>query len=96
MEIANANALISAIVMNESEDLSVYVRYLHDLHDLLESLGRPLSEVKKASNLLNSLNTKYFAMLIAFMSTVRTQLSVLGGYGVCKIRARCEPTRICG
>ena len=63
VEIANANALLSAIVMHESEDLSVYVQRLQELHDLLESLGEPLNETKKASNLLNSLNTKYFAMI---------------------------------
>ena len=61
VEIANANALLSAIVMHESEDLSVYVR--RELHDLLESLGEPINETKKASNLLNSLNTRYFAMI---------------------------------
>ena len=49
--------------MHESEDLSVYVQRLQELHDLLESLGEPLSETKKASDLLNSLNTKYFAMI---------------------------------
>ena len=63
MGIANANALLSAIVMHESEDLSVYVQLVQELHDLLKSLGEPLSETKKASNLLNSLNTKYFAMI---------------------------------
>ena len=61
--IANANALLSAIVMHESEDLSVYVQRLQDMHDLLSSLGETLTEAKKASNLLNSLNTKYFAMI---------------------------------
>ena len=39
VEIANANALLSAIVMHEFEDLSVYVPRLRELHDLLESLG---------------------------------------------------------
>ena len=63
VEIANAQALLSAIVMHESEDLSVYVQRLQELHDLLESLGEPISETTKASNLLNSLNTKYFAMI---------------------------------
>ena len=63
VEIANANALLSAIVMHESEDLSVYVQRLQEVHKLLESLGEPLNETKKASNLLNNLNTKYFAMI---------------------------------
>ena len=63
VEIANANALLSTIVMHEYEDLSVYVHCLQELHDLLESLGEPLSETKRASNLLNNLNTKYFAMI---------------------------------
>ena len=63
VEIANANALPSAIVLHESEDLSVYVQRLQELHDLLESLGELQSETKRASNLLNNLNTKYFAMI---------------------------------
>ena len=63
VELANANAMLCAIVMHETEDLSVYVQRLQELHDLLESLGEPLNETKKASNLLNSLNTKYFAMI---------------------------------
>ena len=46
VEIANANALLSAIVMHEFEDISVYVQRLQELHDLLESLGEPLSETK--------------------------------------------------
>ena len=44
VEIANANALLSAIVMHEYEDLSVYVQHLQELHDLLESLGEPPHE----------------------------------------------------
>ena len=63
VEIANANALLSAIVMSESEELSPYVQRLQDLHDLLERLGEPVTESKKASNLLNSLNSKYFPMI---------------------------------
>ena len=51
VEIANAQALLSAIVMHESEDLSVYVQRLQELHDLLESLGEPISETTKASNI---------------------------------------------
>ena len=50
VELANANALLSAIVMYESEDLSVYVQRLQEMHDLLASLGETLSEAKKASN----------------------------------------------
>ena len=53
----------SAIVMSESEAISPYVQRLQDLHDLLERLGEPVTEAKKASNLLNSLNSKYFAMI---------------------------------
>ena len=63
VEIANANALLSAIFMSETEDLSSYVQRLQDLHDLLERLGEPVSESNAASNLLNSLNSKYFAMI---------------------------------
>ena len=63
VEIANANALLFAIVMSESEAISPYVQRLQDLHDLLERLGEPGTEAKRASNLLNSLNSKYFAMI---------------------------------
>lgn len=62
-EISNANALLSAIVMGETEDLVAYIQRLQELHDLLDSLGVPVSEANKASNLLNSLNQGYFTMI---------------------------------
>ena len=62
-EISNAHALLSAITMGATENLVVYIQRLQELHDLLDSLGEPVSESKKASNLLNSLNSEYFNMI---------------------------------
>ena len=59
IEIANANAQLSAIVMGESEDLTDFVKRLQVLHMKLEQLGEPVSATKQASNLLNCLSTRY-------------------------------------
>ena len=63
IEIANATAQLSTIIMGEVEDLVVYVRRLQDLHSLLDRLGKAVSPNKQAINLLNSLNTRYFGMI---------------------------------
>ena len=63
IEIANAHAQLSAIIMGETEEIAVYVRRLQDLHSLLDRLKEPVSAAKQATNLLNSLNTRYFGMI---------------------------------
>ena len=63
IEIANANAMLLAIVMGENEDIAIYVCRLQDLHDLLERLKEPVSPAKQATNLLNNVNTRYFNMI---------------------------------
>ena len=63
IEVANANAQLSAIVMGETEDIAVYVRRLQEIHSLLDRLHEPVSPAKQATNLLNSLNTRYFGMI---------------------------------
>ena len=63
IEIANAQAQLSAIVQSESEDLTVFVRRLQEIHGLLDRLGEPIPSSKQATNLLNSLNTKYSPMV---------------------------------
>ena len=63
IEVANAQAQLSAIVMGESEDIAVYVRRLQEIHSLLDRLHEPVSPAKQATNLLNSLNTRYFGMI---------------------------------
>ena len=63
IEVANANAQLSAIIQAESEDLTAYVRRLQEIHDLLDRLGEPIPVTKQATNLLNSLNTRYSAMV---------------------------------
>ena len=63
IEISNANAQLSAIVMAEAEEITVYVRRLQELHSLLDRLGEPVSTTKQATNLLNSLNSKYSPMV---------------------------------
>ena len=49
--------------MTESESLAVYVRRLQDLHDLLARLEEPVPPTKQATNLLNSLNSRYNSMV---------------------------------
>ena len=63
IEVSNATAQLSAIIMTESEDITVYVRRLQELHSLLDRLGEPVPITKQATNLLNSLNTKYSPMV---------------------------------
>ena len=63
IEVANAQAQLSAIVMGETEDIAVYVRRLQEIHSLLDRLHEPVSPAKQATNLLNSLNTRYFGMI---------------------------------
>ena len=63
IEVANAQAQLSAIIMTESESLAVYVRRLQDLHDLLARLEEPVPPTKQATNLLNSLNSRYSTMV---------------------------------
>lgn len=63
IEIANATAQLSAIIMTEAEDITTYVRRLQELHSLLDRLGEAVAPTKQATNLLNSLNTKYSPMV---------------------------------
>ena len=63
IEVANAQAQLSGIIMTESESLVVYVRRLQDLHDLLARLEEPVPPTKQATNLLNSLNSRYSSMV---------------------------------
>ena len=63
IEVANAQAKLSAIVMGETEEIAVYVRRLQAIHDLLSRLNEPVSQAKQTTNLLNSLNTRYFGMI---------------------------------
>ena len=59
IEITNATAQLSAIIMTIAEDITTYVRRLQELHNLLGGLGEAVAPTKQATNLLNSLNTKY-------------------------------------
>ena len=63
IEVANAQAQLSAIVMEETEEIAVYVRRLQEIHSLLDRLHKPVSAAKQATNLPNSLNTRYFGMI---------------------------------
>ena len=63
IEVANAQAQLSAIIMTEVESISVYVQRLQDLHGLLDRLEEPVSATKQATNLINSLNSKYSSMV---------------------------------
>ena len=62
IEISNATAQLS-IVMAETEDITIYVRRLQELHSLLDRLGEPVAITQQATNLLNSLNSKYSPMV---------------------------------
>ena len=50
IEVANAQAKLSTIVMGETEEISVYVRRLQAIHDLLTRLNEPVSPAKQATN----------------------------------------------
>ena len=67
IEIANTEALLSAIIQTEAEDLNVYVKRLQQLHQDLKNLGAPVTPMKQAINLLNSLNTHYSPMVSTLM-----------------------------
>ena len=77
IEVANAHAQLSAIVMGESEEIDVYVRRLQEIHSLLDRLHEPVSPAKQATNLLNSLNTRYFGMIDVDAIVTSTQLNSL-------------------
>lgn len=63
IEVSNAEAQLSAIMQSESEDISAYVRRLQELHGVLDSLGQPIPATKQATNLINSLNSRYRPMV---------------------------------
>ena len=63
IEVANATAQLSAIIMIEAEDITTYVRRLEELHSLLDRLREAVATTKQATNLLNSLYTKYSPMV---------------------------------
>ena len=58
IEVSNATTQLSAIIMNEIEDITVHVRRLQELHSLLDRVGEPVPITKQATNLINSLNSK--------------------------------------
>ena len=68
IEIANAEAELTAIIMGEGEDLSDYVKRLQELHDRLGHLGEIVMPAKQTINFLNSLNTRYGARVESVMS----------------------------
>ena len=47
IEVANAHAQLSAIVMGESEDIVVYVRRLQEIHSLLDRLASRSARLNK-------------------------------------------------
>ena len=59
IEVSNAHAHLSAIIMTESENISIYVRRLQELHSLLYRSGETVPTTKQATHLLNSLNSRY-------------------------------------
>ena len=63
IEVANAQAQLSAILQTESEGITIYVRRLQELHSILHNLGEPVSETKRATTLIDSLNTHYRHMV---------------------------------
>ena len=67
IEIANNEALLSAIIQAEAEDLNVYVKRLQQIHQDLKNQGAPVTPMKQAINLLNSLNTHYSPMVSTLM-----------------------------
>ena len=46
IEIANNEALLSAIIQAEAEDLNVYVKRLQQIHQDLKNLGAPVTPMK--------------------------------------------------
>ena len=68
IEIANAEAKLTAIIMGEAEDVSDYATRLQELHDRLRHLGEPVSPATQTINFLNSLNTRYSARVESVMS----------------------------
>ena len=85
IEVANAQAQLSAIIMTEAEPISAYVVRLQAIHDVLERLMEPVTATKQATNLLNSLNTRYslvpilqtWAQTSPHLYTVQNVLSTL-------------------
>lgn len=63
IEISNANMRLSALSQAEAEDLTSFSKRLQEVHDLLDTLGEPVSAEKQANNFLNSLNTRYQPMV---------------------------------
>ena len=59
IEISNANAQLSIIIMAMAEDITHYVRRLQELHSLLDTLGEPVPIIKQATNFLISLDSEY-------------------------------------
>lgn len=72
IEVANANAQLSAIIMAESENITVYVRRLQEIHGLLDRLGEPVPPTKQATNLINSLNSHYSPMVKVVQTWAQT------------------------
>ena len=46
IEISDATAQLSTIIMAEAKDITVYVRRLQELHGLLDRLGMPIAVTK--------------------------------------------------
>lgn len=47
IEIANANAQVSAVIMGEAEDITVFVHRLQILHSLLDRLGESVPPMEQ-------------------------------------------------
>ena len=72
IEVANANAQLSAIIMAEAEDITLYVRRLQEIHSLLDRLGEPVPATKQATNFINSLNSHYSPMVKVVQTWAQT------------------------
>ena len=72
IEIANATAKLSAIVMSEAETLDVYDKRLQDIFEDLDGLGQEMTTSEQATAFLNSLNTYYSTNVSSFQLWSRT------------------------
>ena len=61
IEIANAQALLSGICQSEAENLTAFVR--REEHENLDTLGEPVSKERQATNLINSVDSRYTPMI---------------------------------
>lgn len=90
IEIANTQAHLSAIMQIEFETISAYVRRLEELHSILDNLGDPVSVTKRATNLINSLNTHYRPMVKTIQTWSLSPPHLLGPAAVILDIDRCH------